>query len=81
MGQDNEGEPDGTQRYWLSGMNCPESVPPAVVEGITRYARQHEGVEASELIASLTWVSVFGCYYFVRHGLWHGVELDGSVHT
>ncbi len=62
-------------------MKRPDSVPPAVVEGVRRYARQHQEVDASELLASLCWDAVFGCYYFQRASLWHGVELDGTVHT
>lgn len=62
-------------------MKKPESVPPAVVDGVRRYARQHQGVDAAELVASLAWDAVFCCYWFERGELWHGVELDGTVHT
>jgi len=67
-------------------MKAPESLPPAVVEGVRRYCRQHQGdsgglPDASELIASLRWDGLMGCYWFERSGMYHGVELDGSVHT
>lgn len=67
-------------------MKKPEALPPAVVEGIRRYCRQHAQDDsgppvASELIAALQWDSIMGCYHFTRCGMFHGVELDGHIHT
>jgi len=67
-------------------MNPPDSLPTAVLEGVRRYARQHQGEggggpDAAELVAALKFDTLMGCYYFVRGGLYHGVELDGHVHT
>jgi hypothetical protein len=67
-------------------VKAPEALPPAVLEGVRRYARQHQGdsggaPDASELVASLRFDTLMGCYYFERAGVYHGVELDGQVHT
>jgi hypothetical protein len=59
----------------------PETVPTAVTEGLQRYAGQHEGETLQALLADLKWDSMMRCYYFWRHGMFHGVELDGHVHT
>ena len=29
----------------------------------------------------LEWDYTMGCYYFVRNGMFHGVEVDGYIHT
>ena len=62
-------------------MNKPAELPPAVRAAIERYASRHEGVNAAELLAALAWDSICGCYYFTREGMFHGVELDGHIHT
>lgn len=64
-------------------MTKPIAVPLAVREGVERYCRQHVGEEkppvASELVVALGWGGDH--YYFWRCGMYHGVELDGTVHT
>lgn len=74
-------------------MKKPEALPDAVKVGIERYARQHaksddpaaRSVEVAqlriEILGLLSWDPLCGCYGFVRSGLYHGVELDGHIHT
>ncbi len=62
-------------------MNKPAEVPAKVKEGIERYAKRHEGVNAAELLGALSWDPLCGCYGFERGGMYHGVELDGHIHT
>jgi hypothetical protein len=66
----------------------PAEIPDAVVEGIKRYARQHgrgnpDRVEeiAREIVQNLHWDALCGCYFFVQNSVFHGVELDGHIHT
>lgn len=74
-------------------MNKPEKLPEAVTAGIERYARQHaksddpaaRSVDVAnlriEILGSLSWDPLCRCYGFVRAGMYHGVELDGYIHT
>lgn len=62
-------------------MRKPDKTPAAVREGLERYGRQHEGVNVAQLERDLSWDGLLGCYYFYRGDLFHGVELDGTVHT
>lgn len=71
-------------------MRQPESIPQAVKDGVQRWARAHprlvqavEGGEQRELPfpPKLSWDSLNGCYFFWASGMYHGVELDGYVHT
>lgn len=59
-------------------MQKPEQVPQAVKDGVARYARQHD---ISPDMIDLQFDCIMGCYYFMRCGMFHGVELDGYVHT
>lgn len=63
----------------------PEKIPEPVLEGIRRYVSQHNLTtnQHVELLGpkSLKWDSLNGCYYFMRHGMYLGVELDGHVHS
>lgn len=61
-------------------MKPPETRPAAVTAGVERYARQH-AEDAAALLAELRWDGIMGCYWFRRGGMFHGVELDGHVHT
>jgi hypothetical protein len=67
-------------------MKQPETMPEPVKAGVERYARQHQGDDdggpnAAELVAALKFDPMMGCYFFIRHGVFFGVELDGHVHT
>lgn len=63
-------------------MKKPEFIPAAVKQGLERYGKQ-QGLSAStaDLCKMLQWDALNGCYYFERHGMYHGVELDGYIHT
>ena len=67
-------------------MNKPEAIPQSVVDALVRYAKQHAPDEErtvllAELLAALRWDAGNGCYFFIRAGMYHGVEIDGHVHT
>ncbi len=59
----------------------PESLPPAVVSGLERFCKQHTEESLAGLLARLAWDGMLGCYYFMRGRVFHGVELDGHIHT
>ncbi len=72
----------------------PDTIPSEVQCAIQRYARNRcyavdsengnsatEDAMAAEIFAGLQFDTLMGCYYFVRAGMFHGVELDGHVHT
>jgi hypothetical protein len=63
-------------------MKQPEKLPDAVCEGIKRFARNH-GLNPVQLLSpdTLKWDSLMGCYFFYRGNVFHGVELDGHIHT
>jgi len=59
-------------------------IPALVLAALMRYARQHENDDhgcpsAMELVSQLKW-SV-DHFYFERAGIYHGIELDGHIHT
>lgn len=62
-------------------MNAPAAMPAPVLEGLRRYGRQHsiEGEAFEAFMASVRWG--LDHYYFWRAGTYHGVELNGYVHT
>ena len=60
-------------------MKKPEQVPSAVKEAIARYNQRHPGANVTE--EELGWDSLCGYYYFTRANMFHGVELDGHIHT
>lgn len=62
-------------------MKKPELIPPAVIAGLTRYCSQHESVSLADLLEILQFDCLCGCYYFDRNGMYHGVELNGYIHT
>lgn len=37
--------------------------------------------QAAEILTELKWSSLNGCYYFIRWGMFVGVETDGYIHT
>ena len=60
-------------------MKKPEQVPEVVKAAIEKYNRQHPG--ANVTVEELGWDGLMGCYHFTRAGMYHGVELDGYIHT
>jgi len=60
-------------------MKKPEQVPEAVKAALVRYNKQHPTANVTE--EELGWDSLSGYYYFTRAGMFHGVELDGHIHT
>jgi len=59
-------------------------IPALVLAALMRYARQHENDDhgcpsAMELADSLKWD--MDHFYFERAGIYHGIELDGHIHT
>lgn len=61
-------------------MKAPDAIPEAVRAAIWRYAEQHND-SPKALLAQLKFDPLMGCYFFVRAGMYHGVELDGHIHT
>lgn len=60
----------------------PDKMPEAVVEAIKRFATRHNMNVVDMLSPSfLKWDGMMGCYYFMRGNVFHGVELDGHIHT
>ena len=37
--------------------------------------------ESKEILASLQYDGILGCWYFTRWGMFVGVELDGYIHS
>lgn len=62
-------------------MKRPDSIPSEVVAGLERFARQHPTETLSDLLQRLGWDPLCGCFYFMRGQVFHGVELDGHIHT
>lgn len=38
-------------------------------------------IRSREILESLKWDSLMGCYFFHSHGMFVGIELDGYMHT
>lgn len=70
-------------------MMKPEKMPFPVSQAIGIWIMRHfreasvaeRTSEHVKLLADITWDSMNGCYYFVRNGMYHGVETDGHIHT
>jgi hypothetical protein len=54
-----------------------DEIPKVVIEAIQKRFPQ----EYSEILQDLEYDSLNGCYYFVRYGMYFGVENDGYIHT
>lgn len=59
-------------------MKQPNETPEAVTAGLKRYCEQHS-IDPKSI--DLQWDSLNGCYCFTRNGMYHGIELNGYVHT
>ncbi len=66
-------------------MNLPEKMPAEVNAALKRYAERHtredEPLTHLTMLQLVQWDALNGCYYFIRNGMYHGVELDGHIHT
>lgn len=49
---------------------------PKVQEALKRWADFHK-----KEVPELKWDSMMGCWFFIVSGMFHGVELDGYIHT
>ena len=58
----------------------PEVVPQTVTAALERYNRNHPKV-VPVTPEELRFDTLCGCYSFDRNGMFHGVELDGHIHT
>lgn len=61
-------------------MEQPKAIPIDVILAIRRKYEPHTAI-SNDVIRTLQWDSLNGCYYFIRDGLYHGIELDGYIHT
>lgn len=75
-------------------MNRPLEIPGAVRAAMAWWAHTHpkpmhddcynQGgacLQCSRGYPDLEWDGLNGCYYFWSAGMYHGVELDGTIHT
>lgn len=65
-------------------MKAPDVVPLAVEEALLRFSSQHSVPQESlfaRLRQELKFDPIMGCYWFDYAGMYHGVELNGSIHT
>lgn len=63
-------------------MNKPERMPKEVYDAIIRYSKRHDANPVEMLSPdNLKWDGIMGCYFFYRNGMFHGVEIDGHIHT
>lgn len=68
-------------------MDKPERLPKEVVDAIKKYCEQHSNEPYPPNIVDmlgpdlLKWHSLMGCYFFIRNNIFHGVEIDGHIHT
>ncbi len=61
-------------------MERPNTIPAEVISAIRRKFEPSMAI-ANDVIRTLKWDSINGNYYFIRHGMYHGIELDGYIHT
>lgn len=59
-------------------MRQPDTLPKKVLDSLSRFAQRHD-LCVHEL--KVEWDSMNGCYFFWRGNVYHGVELDGYIHT
>lgn len=56
-------------------MKKPDKVPEAVEKSLEKWVKFHK------VTPDVNWDYLNGCYWFVHAGMYHGVELDGYIHT
>lgn len=72
--------PEGSGRQ----MKTPETVPEAVLASIKRWKERHPMPAedtAEKILERLRFDTLNGCYFFMIGSMYHGVELDGHIHT
>ena len=57
-------------------MKAPESIPECVQKSLERWAKFH-----NKPIPEIRWDCLNGNWSFESAGMYHGVELDGNIHT
>ena len=64
-------------------MKAPNVVPEAVTKALVVWSKFHSStiVKMGDMFPKLEWDSLNGCYYFWASNMYHGVELDGHIHT
>lgn len=61
-------------------MKKPEQIPQEVIVAVQKYNSQHSNQQPVKT-RELEWDSINGCYVFHRNNMFHGVEINGYVHT
>ncbi len=59
-------------------MKEPIITPEKVTIALTKWRKERNLTESD---ITLRWDSLNGCYYFWHDNVFHGVELDGHIHT
>lgn len=71
-------------------MQKPDKIPEAVHAALRAWAKAHPSRVQHSLtgeertvpwVPFVSWDSMNGCYFFEANGMYHGVELDGHIHT
>lgn len=66
-------------KHWPSAPAA-RNLPAAVLDACERFAARH-GLPAGSVLAVLQHDGLNGCYCFWYAGMFHGIELDGHIHT
>lgn len=56
---------------------------PIVIEALKKWAKNRNlsDDETAALIADTKYDNLNRCWFFIRNGMFHGVEADGHIHT
>jgi hypothetical protein len=57
-------------------MKEPDEIPIDVRDALAEWAKSRK-----VRVPHLVWDSIMGCWWFDYAGMYHGVELDGYIHT
>lgn len=54
-----------------------------VIQALVRWAKNRNFTEqqTKELITDTKYDALNRCWFFIRNGMFHGVEADGHIHT
>jgi len=58
----------------------PNEIPKPVFNALMKFSKDKK-IDRLALIKELKWDGMDGNYFFWRSGMYHGVELDGHIHT
>lgn len=61
-------------------MKAPDQIPMEVLLAIRRKFYPNQS-KANDVIRTLQWDALNGHYFFWHAGMYHGIELDGYIHT